>query len=211
MSEELHPPETITTIYLIRHGHTEAIEKGKLYNDPEVEITEKGVNQARALGEFLKEVTPDELLSSTAKRVISTAGLIEEALKMKNKPQEDLNEWSVGDWEGRTYLEVKKEDPEDYESWCADPIKNAPPAGESINDLCQRVKTRIGEIIKANEGKTIALVTHAGVVRAVLLNYLDIPVRNFWRISISAGSVSKIDISENFATVHYMNRDPRGN
>ena len=208
MSEELHPPETITTIYLVRHGHTEAIEKGKLYNDPEVEITDKGVAQAKALGVFLNEICPDALLSSTAKRVVSTAKLIEAELKMTNETQEDLNEWSVGDWEGRTYLEVKKEDPEDYKNWSCDPIKNAPPGGESIEDLFERVRKRISEIVLANEGKSIALVTHAGVVRSILLNYLDIPVRNFWRISVSAGSVSKVDISENFATVHYINKTP---
>ncbi|HMO20904.1 MAG TPA: histidine phosphatase family protein, partial [Candidatus Melainabacteria bacterium] len=59
MSEELHPPETITTIYLIRHGHTEPTENGKLYNDPDVELTEGGREQARALGEWLADHKPD--------------------------------------------------------------------------------------------------------------------------------------------------------
>ena len=76
MSEELHPTETITTLYLIRHGHTEPVEAGKLYNDPNVELTEKGLKQAEKLGDFVKEVTPDMLMSSSAIRVVSTAKLI---------------------------------------------------------------------------------------------------------------------------------------
>jgi len=208
VSEELHPPETITTIYLIRHGHTEPTENGKLYNDPDVELTEGGREQARALGEWLANHKPDLLLSSTARRVRSTADLIAERLGLENHPQEGLDEWSVGEWEGRTYLEVKKEDPEDYKKWSSDPIKNAPPGGESIEDLYERVKSRIDSLIEEHKGKTIALVTHAGVTRAVLVKELEMPVRNFWRLNVSTGSVTKLDVSDNFTTVHFTNFKP---
>ena len=46
MSEELHPSESITTLYLVRHGHTRATELGLLYSDPQIEITDKGARQA---------------------------------------------------------------------------------------------------------------------------------------------------------------------
>lgn len=208
MSEELHPTETITTVYVIRHGHTEPTENGKLYNDPDVELTEKGREQAIALGNWLSQIRPDLLLSSTARRVVSTAGLIAEKLEMENSPQEGLDEWSVGEWEGRTYLEVKKEDPEDYKAWASDPIKNAPPGGESIEDLHARVSGRMKELLKEHRGKTIALVTHAGVTRSILVDALEMPVRNFWRLNISTGSVSKLDISDSFTTVHFTNFKP---
>lgn len=208
MSEELHPTETITTLYVIRHGHTEPVENGKLYNDPAVELTDKGLKQAKSLGKFLKELKPDILLSSTARRVVSTARLIEKEIDLKNVLKEDLNEWSVGDWEGRTYLEIKKEDPEDYKSWTSDPIKNAPPNGESIENLCARVNEKLESIIQEYEGKSIALVTHAGVSRAILVNALGMPITNFWRINIPVGSISKIDISKSFSTVHYISRVP---
>lgn len=208
MSEELHPTETITTIYLIRHGHTEPTENGKLYNDPAVELTDRGIAQAKALGDWLADKNPDLLLSSTAKRVVSTSELIANRIGMKSCPKSDLDEWSVGDWEGRTYLEVKKEDPEDYKHWSKDPIKNAPPGGESIEDLYKRVQARMVDLIEENKGKSIALITHAGVIRAILVNALEMPVRNFWRLNISVGSVSKIDVSDNFTTVHYTNLMP---
>lgn len=208
MSEELHPTETITTIYLIRHGHTEPTENGKLYNDPAVELTDRGIAQANALGDWLADKNPDLLLSSTAKRVVSTSELIANRIGMKSCPKSGLDEWSVGDWEGRTYLEVKKEDPEDYKHWSNDPIQNAPPGGESIEDLYKRVQARMVDLIEENQGKSIALITHAGVIRAILVNALEMPVRNFWRLNISVGSVSKIDVSDNFTTVHYTNLIP---
>jgi len=208
LSEELHPPETITSIYLIRHGHTEPTEQGKLYNDPEVELTEKGMAQSQNIGTWLKSESPDILLSSSAFRVRSTASLIEKATGMQNTPLHELDEWSVGEWEGRTYLDIKKNDPEIYKQWVADPIVNAPPGGESIVDLCTRINRRLKEVIAEHEGKSIALVTHAGVIRAILIEALGAPVRNFWRIAIPTGSISRVDFSENFATIYYVSFVP---
>jgi Fructose-2,6-bisphosphatase len=210
VTEHLHPPETITTLYLIRHGHTEQTEQGKLYTDPEVELTERGRGQAMQLAAWVKERNPDVLASSTARRVVSTAGIIEKETGLKATAVEGLNEWSVGDWEGRTYLDIKKNDPEIYQRWSSDPIANAPPGGESIMDLHERIAVRLRDVLTEHEGKRIALVTHAGVIRSILLDALEIPVRNFWRLAIPTGSISQTDFSANFVTVHFIALMPNG-
>lgn len=166
------------------------------------------MEQSKAVGRWLKEEQPDVLLSSTAFRVLSTAELIESQTGLKNQPVEDLNEWSVGEWEGRTYLDIKKNDPEIYQAWVADPISNAPPGGESVIDLCQRINRRLADVIKSHEGKSIALVTHAGVIRAILTKAIGAPVRNFWRLAIPVGSISRVDISESFATIYFTSFTP---
>ncbi len=208
MSDELHPPEIITTIYLLRHGHTEPTENNKIYNDPQVALTERGVKQAHHQGVWLKSIKPTHLLSSTAVRVVSTAKIISQEIGLEAVTINDLNEWDVGTWEGRTYIDLKKNNPEEYQAWCADPIENAPPEGESIVDMFNRIKIRLKDITKSYEGSSIALVTHAGVIRSILMEALGIPVRNFWRLSVPAGSVSRVDFSENFATVYFMSLDP---
>ncbi|MBX9670696.1 MAG: histidine phosphatase family protein [Candidatus Obscuribacterales bacterium] len=208
MSEPLHPLETVTTIYLLRHGHTEETEKGKLYNDPNVEITANGRAQAEALGTWLANNKPDLLLCSTAKRVRSTAQIIQQSVGMKAQPIDGFNEWSVGDWEGRTYVDLKEKEPDVYKTWSANPIENAPPGGESITDLYNRIHLNLKQVIKTHEGKQIGLVTHAGVIRCILVGALGMPLINFWRLSIPVGSVSKIDFSDNFATVHFTALQP---
>jgi broad specificity phosphatase PhoE len=208
VSEPLHPLETVTTVYLVRHGHTEETEKGKLYNDPSVELTERGRDQAQALGVWLEKIKPDVLACSTARRVRSTAEIIEKSIGLKAIPIEHLNEWSVGEWEGRTYVDVKEKDPEAYKAWSANPIDHAPPGGESITDLYERIKGQLKDVIKQNKGKKIAIVSHAGVIRSILVEALGMPLINFWRISIPTGSVSKIDFSDNFATIHFTALQP---
>ncbi len=204
MSEELHPPEQITSFFLIRHGHTEPVEHGRLYNDPAVELTAKGINQAHKIADWLTKQDAECLLSSKAIRVVSTAKIVSELIKLDTELVPDLNEWDVGAWEGSSYLEIKKTKPDEYFHWVEDPIENKPPDGESIRDLYNRSVLVLDKMIESHPGKKIALISHAGVIRSILAHALGMPLINFWRISIPAGSVSRVDFSANYATVHFV-------
>jgi len=195
-------------LLLIRHGHTEATEKGRLYTDPLAELTEVGVEQSKKLAAWMKENRPDLIISSTAKRVTSTATIIGDAINVDPISVNGLEEWHVGEWEGRSYLDIKKNEPELYKTWSSDPIVNRPPGGESISDVCVRVNKRIEELVAEYDGKKIALVTHAGVIRAILVQALGMSVHNFWRLSIPVGSVSRVDFSKSFATVYFVSFTP---
>jgi len=205
MSEELHPLEAITSLYLVRHGHTQATELGLLYSDPKIEITEKGRVQAQAAAQYVAALKPEILVCGQATRVRQSSQPLEELTGLQAQTVKGFEEWQVGDWEGRTYLDIKKNDPEQYHSWCTDPIKNAPPNGESIVELSQRIKESLGELLNGQmSGKTIAMVTHSGIIRSIIVHALEMPVQNFWRLSIPTGSVTRIDFSNNFATLHFM-------
>jgi alpha-ribazole phosphatase len=206
--EVLHPEEAITSFLLIRHGHTRATERGLLYTDPEAELTEKGIEQARAIARYISKLTPHIMLCSKAKRVIDTANEIAPALSINPLIYEGLSEWHVGDWEGRSYLDLKNNDPEIYKAWSTDPIRNRPPNGESIEDVCERVDQHMRSLIERYSGSTVALVTHAGIIRSILIKALGMPIDNFWRISIPVGSISRVDFSLSFATVHFMSLRP---
>ncbi len=206
--EPLHPEEVVTSILMVRHGHTKPTEEGLLYTDPNAPLTERGEKQAAALANWMAKQKTDVLLSSPSKRVLATAEIIGTKLKTVPSIVEDLNEWSVGTWDGKSYWDIKKNEPAAYARWSHDPIHIAPPQGESIAGLCQRVKDQIREIIVTHEGKCIALVTHAGVIRGVLCYALGVPAENFWRLNIPTGSVSKVDFSANFATVQFTAMNP---
>ena len=210
MTETLHPEESVTTFLLIRHGHTQATEEGRLYTDPDAPLTERGIKQAQALANWLPSQKPDVLLTSPAKRVMTTSEIVSSSLSMKPVVIEGLTEWHIGDWEGRTYLDLKKSEPDMYKAWSSDPIHNAPPGGESIAQLCKRIKGEIAEIRANHEGKRVVVVTHAGVIRAAIVQALAVPVENFWRLSIPVGSASKLDLSSSFATLQYMAFRPDG-
>ncbi len=210
MSEELHPLEEITSIFFVRHGHTPATEMGLLYSDPKLELTTKGISQAAAAAHYICCLSPDVIVRGSAVRVAQSAAPIEELLNKKAHIVDGFEEWQVGDWEGRTYLDIKKNDPDQYHAWSADPINNRPPNGESIADLCSRIGEALQALLanKDYAGKKICMVTHSGIIRSVLVHALGMPVNNFWRLSIPTGSISRIDYSQNFATVHFTSNRP---
>lgn len=208
MSEVLHPEEAVTTVLLVRHGHTPATDSGKIYSDPDAELTERGIEQIRELAEWIPQLKPTAVLCGPALRVRSSAEIIAKPLGLPIKTDDGLHYWRVGDWDGKTYLEVKKNEPEIYKKWTADPVRNAPPGGESIADVCHRTQTTLDKIRTNYEGQTVAVVTHAEIIRAALVYALGMPLDNYWRVFVPTGSVSRIDLSANFATVHYMSFRP---
>ena len=119
-----------------------------------------------------------------------------------------LDEWDVGEWEGRAYVDIKAEHPDLYKAWVNDPILNKPPGGESIADVAARTRVKLSELIAAHSGKKIALVTHAGIIRSAIVSALEMEIRNFWRVVIPVGSVSKIDYSATFAALQFMSLKP---
>lgn len=204
MSESLHPEESVTTFLLIRHGHTSQTETGKLYSDPASTLTDKGQAQAQAIAQWLPAEAPEVLLTSPSLRVRATADAIGQCSGAQPIILTDLFEWQVGDWEGRSYYQIKKEEPDAYAAWSKDPIRHAPPNGESIEQLCERAIVQIQVIQAQYAGKKVALVSHAEVIRAILVHALGMPVDNFWRLNVPTASVTKVDFSPSFATVHYL-------
>lgn len=204
MTDKLHPEEIITSIVFVRHGHTRQTEEGKLYSDPSALLSENGLKQASNLAAFLPRESSEILLASTAQRVTGTADLVSRSLNLPVVLVPGLDEQNVGEWEGRSYLDIKKASPELYKSWSSDPIRNRPPGGESIADLVERVGTSISNLINEHKGKRIVLVTHAGVIRSAVVSALQMPIDNFYRVAIPTASASKIDYSDNFATLQYL-------
>ena len=203
MTEVLHPEEIVTTLILIRHGHTAQTEAGKLYTDPESVLTEKGKHEVEAVAKLLPREKPEVLLSSPSVRVRTSAQIIARFVGAEVEIASDFTEFKVGDWEGKSYLEIKQAEPEMYTKWSKDPIRNALPGGESIEQLCTRVATAMDALIQSHRGKRVVLVSHAELIRAILLQALGLPLDNYYRISVPTASVSKVDFSANFATLHY--------
>jgi len=206
----LHPLETVTNILLIRHGHTEATELGLLYSDAKMPLTAKGNKQSRSAAKWAVDFKPDVIVTGSAVRVAQAAEPLAELTGLKPVVVKGFEEWHVGEWEGRTYLDIKKNDPDQYHAWSADPVNNAPPGGESIGDLVQRIGKSLHHLILNDEfaGKKIAMVTHSGIIRSIIVQALDMPVSNFWRIAVPTGSISRVNFSKNFATLQFSGLVP---
>ncbi|WP_433213705.1 histidine phosphatase family protein [Microtetraspora malaysiensis] len=93
-----------------------------------------------------------------------------------------LRDCDYGLWRGRTLADVQAAEPEAFQEWFTDPAAR-PHGGESITDLVTRVGDWLSNLNGSAHGRSFA-VTHAAVIRALLVNVLAAPPASFWRIDV---------------------------
>lgn len=206
MVDLLDSSEKTKTIYLVRHGSTSATKKGRICgSNSDIALNEEGLAQAELIGAWFSDIKVDSIFSSPLIRAVQTADSIAKSVNMPTYYKHSgLVEKKEGDWEGKTYWQIREEDPKAWERWSKDPISYSPPHGESVRDFVARIDRALNDILKNYDtGNTVVLTTHAGIIRGIIMNSLNIPVENFFRIDIAPGSISRIDWSESYATLKY--------
>ena len=145
------------SIYLIRHGKTEANEKHLYCGSTDLPLSEKGRAELRAMG---YHITPKRFVTSGMKRTDETLRIL-----FGNVPfsvDSRFREVDFGDFEMKSY-EMLKDDPA-YQIWLTgDNEANTPPGGESGVQMTRRVLEAFREIPDGT-----ALITHGGVIAAIM-------------------------------------------
>ncbi|MEW5758001.1 MAG: histidine phosphatase family protein [Candidatus Omnitrophota bacterium] len=182
-------------LLLIRHGQTNYNLKKRYSGFADVGLNKTGKQQARGLVKKLEKEKIHKIYASDRKRAIQTAKIL-----FKNREIEkisDLREIHFGVFEGLTYKEILQKYPVIYKRWLKNPYKITVPKGESLSDLKKRVIRAIKKIMNsakggsASGGKTVAIVTHGGVI-SVFLNHL-LKTRDFWNTIPKSASLSIVE------------------
>lgn len=146
-----------TTLTVVRHGSTKLNDSGKIRGWADVDLDEKGQEEAKEAGEELKKNPPDLLVVSDMKRTQETAEIISKITGSPIKEvSRDFRPWDLGDLTGQSVKgtlpiiqEYAKEKPDEKI-----------PGGESFNSFKKRFLTGLEEVIKKYKGKNIGIVTH---------------------------------------------------
>lgn len=167
-------------IYITRHGETQWNVQGLMQGQKDSELTEKGIDNAKRLGERLKDINFDVIYSSPLKRAVDTANYIKGEKDTKVVLVESLREMSFGVWEGMEHSKVKELYPEQHiDFWqrphLYKPIEN----GESFEEVLMRVKKVWEDIIKAG-GDNVLIVTHAVVLKTLYLIIKKLEIKDLW-------------------------------
>ncbi|MCV2872766.1 histidine phosphatase family protein [Defluviimonas sp. WL0050] len=144
-----------TELMLIRHAP--ALHGGRLCGRTDVPADCSDTARIAALRDRIGQ--PDRILVSPALRCRQTARALWPDL---GAPETDAALWEqdFGDWEGMAFTDLP-----DLGAISSSALATyRPPGGESFSDLC----TRIAPVLSAAQGGSVAIVAHAGVVRAGL-------------------------------------------
>ncbi len=193
-------------LFLIRHGQTEWNSQGRYQGAQDTILTETGIKQAKLAKKYLSRVNFSNFYSSPKKRTIQTANIITNGLNIKINIRENLKELNFGKWEGMTFEDINSSYKQDYQNWLSDPYINAPTGGESFKVLLERAGSEINKIINENpDGSNVGIITHGGVIIALLINWLQIPSR-CWRSLIQRqGAINIVVMDKEFPYISQIN------
>ena len=103
-----------------------------------------------------------------------------------------LREQSFGNWEGRSYGEVERDDPKMYRSFWENPAANRPVGGESFSEMAARVQGTLAELLGANDDNNIVIVAHAGTIRAAVGLALGLEPQKMLSLSVAPLSLTRL-------------------
>ncbi len=172
-------------IYLIRHT-TPAIAKGIIYGKRfEVGLANSSIIEAERIKEQLS-FSIDTVYCSPATRCT----LLADHLFPDNYYKDErLCEIDFGEWEGKAWNDIPQDE---LNEWMNDYENIAPPGGESMNEMKERVINFVNEIVHNNQHKII-VITHAGVIRLMLSHFYKKPMSELFAEKIDFGEVIKIN------------------
>jgi len=181
------------SVWLVRHGQADWNHQRRYLSDADRELTDYGRLQAQALARFFASRKVDVIVHSGLARTEATALAIRGARSVPIVRDERWREVSHGAWEGLTYCEVLQRYPEDAARRFADPVNHAPPHGESLALMAQRVRRAWDDLGAQFAGRRVVVVTHGGPIQAVLCTLMGAPLAEHWRWRIDLGSLTALD------------------
>ncbi len=181
----------VTKIILIRHAESEdnisSIIQGQTLGS---DLTERGIKQAEASAERIKDEKVDAIYSSQTHRTRQTVEIINKYHNLEIQIEENLKDRNFGILIGtpNNAADMNEEQKEmhklrkeyaDYDI----------PEGESFNDVKERIRPIIEKILEKHKDKTIVIVSHGNTIRAIVAVLLNLSIKETYQMkpSINCG------------------------
>jgi probable phosphoglycerate mutase len=192
-------------LLLIRHAATAWTAQGRFQGQTDIPLSPHGRRQATALAQRLMAETLHMLYASDLQRAWETARAIAapHALHVHAEPR--LREMAFGGWEGLTYAEMQQQDAQSLAAWEHDQLHSAPPGGETLLQMTERVRAASASILAAGQDKTVGLVAHGGSLQLFLCLALGLPPQAYWQFAVSPASLSELCVYEQGAILTRLN------
>ena len=181
-------------VTVVRHGVTAATVakrfSGSGGEDPP--LSELGCAQAEAAAaEVVARGGADVLVCSPMLRTRQTAVYVGAATGLTPQVVDGLQEGAFGEWEGLTFAQVMGRWPDLMARWLSDPDV-APPGGESLRQLYDRVGAALAELRASYAGARVVAVGHVGSIRALTIRALGAPLLAMNRLELLPASLTTL-------------------
>jgi broad specificity phosphatase PhoE len=194
-----------TTVLLFRHGQTSSNVTGFYMGWSDEDLNKVGYIQARSLSSRLASLPIASVYTSPLRRAYTTAAILAEPHKLELKFSDDLTEIRLGDWQGLHMDEIKRRWPELWQQSRIDPSELTMPNGESFGQVTERAIRAFEMVVKADQGKLVAIVTHDVIIRVLAAYILGVSNSIYRRFEINNTSLSVIEVANNNSRLITLN------
>lgn len=170
------------TLYLIRHT-TPDIAPGICYGQLDIDVADSFASEANNV---LHHLPPLQLiLASPLLRTRRLAEHLAQAQHCELRSDARLLEKNFGAWEGKAWDDIARSE---IDAWADDFMGYAAQGGESAQQVMQRVQSLLSEVAQLPQ-KNIALVAHAGSIRAMLALIGEVALADILQWEVGYGAV----------------------
>jgi broad specificity phosphatase PhoE len=194
------------TFLLIRHAahvHLDKIFSGRLSGVP---LSAVGRAQADRLGVALSHERLDRVLCSPLDRTRQTADAIAAAHGITVEPDDALVEIDMGDWTGRELGSFVDEPA--WTAWNTERGTARIPGGETMAEAQARIVALLDRVATTDDGRTVAIVSHADMIRGAVAHAIGLPLDNLLRFDVGPASVTRIVWGDWGARLMSLNEQP---
>lgn len=190
-------------ILLIRHALTDTAGKRLTGRSLGIALNETGRIQAQQLAERLSVFPIEAVYSSPLERAVETASPVAEYFNLPCIISADFNEIDYGSW---TDMEI--------EDLVANPLfrsfnlfrsSTRIPDGEKMSEAQMRIVSGIEKLRVQHPEKTVAIISHADLIKSAIAFYAGIHLDLMMRIVVSPASVSILEIYDDTARIILIN------
>ena len=182
----------------VRHTSLQ-IAPGICYGQSDIDVGENFWIEANQLKTKLTNTSFNAIYTSPLQRCVKLANALNIGESVEDARLMELN---FGDWETCAWDDIPRDI---FDVWAHDYANLAPPNGESFGQLQQRALNFLEELKLKYAGKHVLIVSHGGLIRALLAHVLNMELKGLFRFNIDYASVTELDFSEKVPKIHRVN------
>lgn len=196
----------MTHLIITRHGYSEYNKSRTYTGQLDVALTDLGLRQAARTAEYVAETYKiDAIYSSDLRRAMSTAIPLAEILGLKVVKEPLIKEIYGGLWEDLSMPEIDERFHDDYQIYKTTIGLARCTGGESLAELQARALEGMKKIAEENDGKTVFVATHGGVLLALSSLWMGYPLERMHETPPATNSsITEVDYeSGEFKIIKY--------
>lgn len=193
-------------LFLVRHGQTDWNLEGRYQGITNTKLTAEGMRQAELAAKYLSRIKFSGFYASPIGRTVETAEIFKKVMKLDYTIRENLKELNFGKWEGLKFDEIIENYNDDFQNWLKNPFINPPTQGESFLELVKRGEQEINGILSENQDNSnVLIITHGGLIVAMLVYWLKIAPERWSSIIQSHGAINVVVIDKGIPYISHIN------